>query len=49
MGNKYTVEAGRGNYIEIQFGTEWFIVALFKLFSISVNNRTIYWKRLNVR
>lgn len=49
MGNKYTVEAGKSNYIEIQFGTEWFIIALLKLFTINVNNRTIYWKRLTVR
>jgi len=49
MGNKYTVEAGMGNMTEIYYGTEWLVIALWRLYSIELDpaNR-IYWKRLKI-
>ena len=49
MGNKYTVEAGKGNYSSVYYGTEWLIIALIKLWFIKLDNKDIFWKRITVR
>ena len=50
MGNKYTVEAGNGKDLKIYHGTEWLVVALYKLWTIKMHGTPyIYWKRLTVR
>ena len=50
MGNKYTVEAGTGNKTVIYYGTEWLLLALFKMHTIHLDQEhTLYWKRITVR
>ena len=46
MGNKYTVTAGIGNKDVEYHGTEWLVVALWKLYWIKVDKKEVYWKQL---
>jgi len=49
MGNRYTVEAGVGVKSSVWFGTEYLVVALLKLWSIKIDGKTVYWKKLTIR
>jgi len=52
MGSKYTVTAGIGNRVKYYYGTEYLVIALYKLWKIRVTFKlgvdTIYWKQLQI-
>jgi len=48
MGNKYTVTAGISSMSHYCYGTEWLLVALWKLYTIKIDNKKIYWKQLQI-
>ena len=48
MGNKYTIIAGKGNDVCYYYGTEWLVIALWKLWAINIDKKDIFWKELKI-